>query len=283
MTLGEALASTGLPTDDVSLDDLNARVVDFTSEQSDGGVAVAYFGEDPNRGSQTLHVRVRGVAGGAWRHATVDAQRAQAITQVRRAGANTIVDLHVDADANHLLVLDEQLVVTARLEGTSLAVLPDGVLVIQEDVRALVPTRPFIVSTYALASGETRRLHPTPPWGRPRQHFVDQVKRAYASWGMKACIAANHHCNAEQFDGALLSAVRADARGRRLAWIQRLGPPDGARNGPVDFNATVLVTCDRETGQVGGRCRERAFGSYDGPDGTKTVEALNKGLAGKVR
>ena len=100
---------------------------------------------------------------------------------------------------------------------------------------------------------------------------------------MKACIAANHHCNAEQFDGTLLSPVRADARGRRLAWIQRLGPPDGERNGPVDFNTLVLVTCDRETGRVGGLCRERAFGSYDGPDGTDTVEALNQGLAGKVR
>ena len=282
-TLGGALAAAGVDTPGLPADDLGALVADVSIEQSDTHVTLAYFDAPVGQARRRLHVRVRDASSGSWRGAVIDAEAAGTITQVRRAGAFTLVETHRDHGDNRLLVLDPDLALAGALDGTALAVLPDGVLVFDEGVRALAPACPVLVSTFWPATREVRRLHPLQPWSSPRRHFVDRVKRAYEGWGATRCAAAGHHCNPEHFEGAILSAVRADARGTRLAWIQRLGPAEGERDGPVDFRAIVLVTCDREVARLGGRCRERAFGSYDGPDGTDTTEALNQALAAAVR
>ena len=137
----------------------------------------------------------------------------------------------------------------------------------------------MFVAVHALQGGDTRRIHPVEPWSLPRQRFVGRVARAYGSWGSKACVAAAHHCRADWFDGMVASEVRIDPRGARLAWVERLGPAEGEHDGPLDFHTHVLVTCDRAAGGTATRCRERAFGNYDGPEGKETLEVLDAALA----
>jgi hypothetical protein len=184
-----------------------------------------------------------------------------------------------EADHRLLFVNPVTLEVGRATDGALLAVLPDDALVLRENAGRFVPTRPVAVSLYLPGPEATGRLHPVPPWSPAREAYVDRVKRAYAGWKLKNCIAAGHHCNAEQFDAEIVSDVRFNGRGTRLAWIMRFGPPPGAGNGPVDFHVHVLVACDRDPRSTTGTCRERAFGSFDGPDGRETTALLESALA----
>jgi hypothetical protein len=282
--LAEALAVAGVDASGMSPNDLAGRASDLAVNQSASLVALAYGGTPGSAGPPTIHVRAREGPGATWRHATIDAARhgAGAVTQVQPAGRWLLVDTRVDDRNDVLLVLDEALGVRHAVQGHLLAVLPGDVALVRDNTGRFAPTSPVLVSTCLLTTGAVEPLHPFPPWSAPRTRFVERVKRAYSSWGMKNCIQAGHHCNAEQSDGAVVSDVRVGPRGRDVAWVERLGPAEGASSGPVDFRIHVLVICDTGAG-VGVRCRERAFGSYDGPDGKETLDVLAGAFVGSGR
>jgi hypothetical protein len=284
-TLAEAMATAGVDASGLPPIDLAGRVSDFAVNQSASLVVLAYGDAPGSAAPRTLHVRLREGPGTTWRHATIDAARhgAGAVTQIQPAGRWVLVDTRVDDRNDVLLVLDEALGVRHAVQGHLLAVLPDEVALLQDNTGRFAPTRPVLVSTCLLSTAAVEPLHPIPPWSAPRARFVERVKRAYSSWGMKNCIEAGHHCNAEQFDGAIASDVRVGPRGRDVAWVERLGPAEGAASGPVDFRTHVLVTCDTGASSSVGRCRERAFGSYDGPDGKATFEVLSTAFAAPGR
>lgn len=282
-TLADALAAFGIDTSGLAKEALATRVSDFAVDTSDAHALVAYY--EAGGASRVIQILVREGSAGAWHHAAVDGavHHAGVVTQIRQAGTLTLIDTRVDDATDVLLVLDRTLAITRVVAGHLLAVLPDNTVLLRENTGEYAPTQPALVSVFVPWTGARARLHPVPPWSLPRQRFVDRVKRAYSSWGLKACIEAQHHCNAERFDGAVVSEVRADPRGDRVAWVERLGPPAGSPRGPVDFHTHVLVTCDRPALGTGGRCRERAFGGYDGPDGKATLEALDSVVTAPTR
>jgi hypothetical protein len=277
VTLASALSAAGIDPVGIPGAELTAGVSGITISTSGPAIVLAYSDAAVPR-SGFLHVRVRGETGRTdWRHAAIDATQygAGVVTQVRRAGSRLLVDTRIDDDTDTLVVLNASLGVERAVPGHLLALLDDDSVLVRENTAPFAPTRPVLVSTCALSTGEMRRLHPLPPASAPRKRFVDRVQRAYASWRMRGCLEAGHHCNAERFDGAIVSDVRVESRGGRVAWVERLGPPDGMANGPIDFRIHVLVTCALGTAGLAGQCVERAFTTYDGPDGKTTMEVLD--------
>jgi hypothetical protein len=283
-TLGAALAAAGVDPGGLTAADLAARVADVTIEREESAVLLAGYEHLDGAPHGTIRVMVREGAQAAWRRAAIDAAAAGSggITQVRRAGAFTLIDTRKDDRTDVMLVLDGSLQLTRTVPGHLLATLPGGTVLLQENTSDYAPSRPVFVALFEPGADTISRIHPLEPWSAPRARFVDRVRRKYSAMNRTECDAAGHHCDPRLFDGAIVSEVRVDPYGTRAVWVERLGPGDGAR-GPVDFHVYVVVACDRAARASTATCRERAFGTYDGPDGKVTQDVLDSTVASRAR
>ena len=150
------------------------------------------------------------------------------------AGRWVLVDTRVDDSNDVLLVLDEALGVRHSGPGHLLAALPDDVVLLQDNTGTVAPTRPVLVSTFLLTDRCGRTAFTRCPRGRaPARGSSTACGSAPTRRGARRkCIEAGHHCNAEQFDGAIVSDVRVGPRGSDVAWVERLGPAEGASTAP---------------------------------------------------
>lgn len=282
VVLRDALASAGFDLTGIPESELSLRVSDFTVEQSSSRTTVAYSDAARDAPGRAIHVRVRDGAARQARHATLPAAATGAglVSQVHTTATLTFLDTKVADDTDVMLVLDASLAVSRAVPGHILVVLQDGTVLVRDNTAAFAPARPVRVALYRAGADAPEALHPRDPFSPPRQRFVERVKKAYASWGTKACGQTRHGCDPSVFDGEIVSEVRTDPHDLRLAWVERLGPSESVPDGPIGFRTYVLVTCERVGAK--GRCSERAFGGFDGPEGKTTNDVLDSAFRGPV-
>jgi hypothetical protein len=271
--LGEVLAGAGVPSDGLATADLAAPVADYAVEQRPEQSSVVYHAGPPGE-ARVMHVLVRDHGQRAWRSAAIPSNPGGdgELAQVRFDRTRLVVETQAGAHTGRVLVLDRDLTVTKRFDGLLLAMLPRGALLLREHS----PTRahPVLVGVYTPQTDSLTRIYPQPPWSEARQQFIERAGRAYARWGLRNCIAAGHSCNTEQFDASIVSEVRLNDAGTRLAWITRFDSREDGAAPPVDANAHVVVACREDDQTRQWTCRERPFVNYDGPEGKKTSAAL---------
>lgn len=277
-TVGEFLEEAGVPAQGLPPEALAVTALDFAAEAGAERSAIAYRAEEAD-GRVRLHVRVLDHAAATWRTAVFDDPEIThgGLTQILEVNSRLVLDLERDPFTGDVLVLDGALVPQARLDGTLVGALPDGSVLFRENLESARPAHPLAVSIYVPPAGSVQRVYPLPSQpGNTRSTFIERVRKAYGAWGRQRCAAAGHPCDPTQFDAAIVSEVRATVRGDRFAWVTRFGAAEGESEGPVTFRAYVMVVCDR--GASGSRCRDYAFGEYDGPDGPTTQAALTASL-----
>ncbi len=131
------------------------------------------------------------------------------------------VQTHLNPSAGCLVILSENLAVKKALWGSYLAVFRSGLLVFNRSQIHFAPTHPMEIAVYDLQRDVESNLYP-PSADSFRAAYIEKLRAAKPSedW----CREHNSHCDPQQFESNLFSAVVINEEMQALAFVARFTP-----------------------------------------------------------
>jgi hypothetical protein len=199
-SLGDVLASAGVPKLAGSLIDRSQRIIDFVKFSDNRYVLVAYFEAlSPTHLVGPLRLLLFDRRTSRFKQCALAGQEyIGSVLEIRRVGRFFYVELHFSPSAANNVVLTTDLRLRDYLVGWIVAVLPDGRVVYESSMTHFAPTHSPRLFVYEPTSKETRQIYPLKPYQALRLAHIEKARIAWSddAW----CNAHNHHCDPEQFE-----------------------------------------------------------------------------------
>jgi hypothetical protein len=235
-TLGEVLRRNGISAESRGTTDLDRSITSYAVENADDVFIVAYYWLPADSISlpDTIQLERLEKASGIWIRAALPRKgavpttagtswKAGSVLHIRHTCERLYLDTHGGPSAGTLLVLTRRLEPVTALDGRSVLVLENDIVIYEHSMVHFAPTHSAELWIYQPLGGLNVKMYPVEPYAPIRRQYIETVRCVYEQLGERWFRENNHHMDPERFNSDTVLPVFTDRTRTSVSFIMRFG------------------------------------------------------------